>query len=189
MLNYKRIHFCYTGLSWCLLIYASVIVTSCEFGDTDSQGKSYGYVDTKFLVARIVDGDTFYLKNSTDNADLEKIRLIGVDAPETRNVWGKRKHPFGDSSKRFLENLIEGKFVYLEYDISQKDRYGRTLAYVFRKDDSLFVNAELIKQGYAVIMTVPPNVKYSEYFLNLQRDARLNRRGIWLSYGSFDTTE
>lgn len=181
--------FIFEGFNWCILIYATALITSCDFGDSDSQGRSNESLDEKIRVARIVDGDTFYLEKVIKNAEQEKIRLIGVDAPESRNAWDKKKHPFGDSSKRFLEDLIKGKFVFLEYDVSEKDRYGRTLAYVFRQDDSLFVNAELIRQGYAMVMTVPPNVKYSEYFLKLQRDARSNRRGIWMSYDSIETAE
>ena len=74
--------------------------------------------------------------------------------------------------------LLRDNKVRLEYDISRKDRYGRTLAYVYLKD-STFINAEMVKHGYAMVMTVPPNVKYADLFLKLQKEARENNRGLW----------
>lgn len=66
----------------------------------------------------------------------------------------------------------------LELDVDQMDRYGRTLAYVYLEDGT-FLNAKLVEEGYAVIMTVPPNVKYVDLFIKLQKEARENRKGLW----------
>ena len=66
----------------------------------------------------------------------------------------------------------------LEYDVDHTDQYGRTLAYVYLEDGT-FVNAELVKKGYAMTMTVPPNVKFVYEFVKLQRKARENKRGLW----------
>lgn len=129
-----------------------------------------------YKVTRVVDGDTFWINDGTKKG--QKIRLIGVDAPESRNTGKKVKNPFGDDASAYLKKLIGGKAVRLEYDIGRTDRYGRTLAYVYLSN-GLFVNAELVKNGYATVMTVPPNVKYQELFLKLSRKARSKEKGLW----------
>ncbi len=68
--------------------------------------------------------------------------------------------------------------VQLKFDVQEQDRYGRLLAYVYLEEGT-FVNAWLVENGYAVVMTIPPNVKYQELFLKLQREAREARRGLW----------
>jgi micrococcal nuclease len=80
--------------------------------------------------------------------------------------------------KEYLTELIIGKSVKLLSDIDSLDQYGRTLSYVYLEDGT-FINAELVKNGYAMIMTVPPNVKYADLFLELQIEARENNRGLW----------
>lgn len=129
-----------------------------------------------YLVTRVIDGDTFRVDDGSDRGLV--IRLIGVDAPESRNTGKKLKAPGGEESKRFLGKLIGGKMVRLEYDVSPTDRYGRTLAYVFLRNGA-FVNAEMVKNGYATIMTVPPDVKYQDLFLKLERRARQRKAGLW----------
>jgi micrococcal nuclease len=132
----------------------------------------YVFMDVK----SIVDGDTFWANDGSVKGI--KVRLIGVDAPESRNSGQKRIGFFGQESKNFLTKLIAGKRVRMEYDVGRKDKYNRTLAYVYLTDGT-FVNAELIKKGYAMVMTVPPNVKYAEKFVKLQRGARNKNRGLW----------
>lgn len=129
-----------------------------------------------FKVKKVVDGDTFWVEDGSKKG--MKIRLIGVDAPESRNAFRKKKEPFGEASKQYLINLIDGKRVRLKYDVSRYDRYGRTLAYAWLEDGT-FINAKLLQDGYAVVMTVPPNIKYADYFLKLQRKARRANRGLW----------
>ncbi len=107
-----------------------------------------------------------------------KVRLTGVDAPETRNSRYKVKAAFGDESTRYLTGLIDGKRVRLEYDIDTLDQYGRTLAYVYLEDGT-FVNASMVRNGYATVMTTPPNVKYAGTFVELSRKARKQKRGLW----------
>ena len=127
-------------------------------------------------VISVVDGDTFWFDDGTPKGI--KIRLIGVDAPESRNAFKKVIGYYGKESKVYLTNLLKGKRVKLEYDVKLLDQYKRTLAYVYLKDGT-FVNAELVKNGYAMVMTVPPNVKYAEEFVLLQQEARENNRGLW----------
>lgn len=129
-----------------------------------------------YLVTKTVDGDTFWIADGS--AKGIKVRLIGVDAPESRRTGRKEIGYYGKEAKAFLTKMLQGHRVRLVYDVGRKDRYGRTLAYVYLEDGT-FVNAELVGRGYAMVMTVPPNVKYAKTFLSLQREARQANRGLW----------
>jgi micrococcal nuclease len=131
---------------------------------------------TWYRVTRVVDGDTFWADDGS--AQGLKIRLIGVDAPEPRNSGTKPKGYFGAESSGYLKQLLNGRKVRLEYDVSRLDRYGRTLAYVYL-DDGTFVNADLVKKGYATVMTMPPNVKHADEFVKLADKARKQKKGLW----------
>jgi len=147
-----------------------------------SFGKDYNYSD--ILVRRVVDGDTIVLENG------ERLRLIGIDTPEMhesdklyRDSQRTRQdintiRSLGKRAYAFTKKLVEGKRVSLEFDVEKHDKYGRLLAYVYLKDGT-FVNAEIVKQGYASLMSIPPNVKYADLFLQLYQEARLNKRGLW----------
>ncbi|MFC1496298.1 thermonuclease family protein [Candidatus Margulisiibacteriota bacterium] len=126
--------------------------------------------DDLFMVKRVVDGDTIKLTNG------EKVRYIGIDTPETKHPK-KPVQYFGKEASEANKMLVEGKQVRLEFDVQKRDRYGRLLAYVYV--DDIFVNAWLVWNGYAQVSTYPPNVKYQEYFLKLQRVARKEKRGLW----------
>jgi micrococcal nuclease len=129
-----------------------------------------------YSIKKIVDGDTFWIDNGT--AKGLKVRLIGVNAPESRKTNRKDVEYYGKEAKNYLIKFLSNKRVRLVYDIAPKDRYGRALAYVYLEDGT-FLNAHLVKNGYASVMTIPPNVKYADYFVKLQREARLNKRGLW----------
>lgn len=136
--------------------------------------RRYDY--SRIKVARVIDGDTVEL------ADGEKVRYIGINTPELwRKVngrWVYDPRPFAEESAGLNRALTHGKLVRLEFDVERRDKYGRLLAYVFLGDGT-FVNAELVRQGYAQIMTIPPNVKYVDLLLRLQREARVQKRGLW----------
>lgn len=138
--------------------------------------RKHGAKSVFYPVVRIVDGDTFWVDNGSEKG--MKIRLTGIDAPETRNSRNKVKSDFGEESTRYLTGLIAGKKVRLEYDIDSLDQYGRTLAYVYLEDGT-FVNASLVRNGYATVMTTPPNVRYADTFVELARKARKQKRGLW----------
>jgi micrococcal nuclease len=123
-----------------------------------------------------VDGDTFWVANEKQ-API-KIRLIGIDAPESRKSGKKEVDYFGKEASVYLEKLLTGRRLRLEYDVTKNDRYKRTLAYVFMEDGT-FLNAHLVENGYAMVMTVPPNVKYADLFVKLQNKARIQKRGLW----------
>lgn len=123
-----------------------------------------------YFVKRVVDGDTILLANN------ERVRYIGVDTPESVHPYKAVEYMAKEASS-FNKKLVSGKWVRLEFDVERRDKYGRLLAYVYEGD--VFVNAELVKQGYAQVYTFPPNVKYQELFLEYQRQARKNNRGLW----------
>ncbi len=126
-------------------------------------------------VVRVIDGDTIQV--CCVFGDREKVLYIGINTPETKHPTKGVEH-FGKEASEANRKLVDGKTVSLEFDVEQRDRYGRLLAYVFLKDGT-FVNAWLVEHGYAQVMTVPPNVKYQEVFLKLQREARKAKRGLW----------
>ena len=124
-------------------------------------------------VERVVDGDTIVVTGR------RHVRLIGIDAPETVDP----RRPvgcFGKEASGFLKSLLpDGTAVRLVGDVEQEDRFGRTLAYVYRVSDALFVNAELVRQGYAQVLTIAPNVAHADDFVALARDARSAAQGLW----------
>ena len=129
-----------------------------------------------YPVSRIIDGDTFWVDDGSEKG--LKVRLIGIDAPETRNSRNKVKTVFGDEATEYLAGLIGWKRVRLEYDIDTLDQYGRTLVYAYLEDGT-FVNAIMVRNGYATVMTTPPNVRYAGTFVELERKARKQNRGLW----------
>lgn len=128
-----------------------------------------------YFVYKVIDGDTFYCYD--ENRNEVKIRLIGIDTPETRNRFKKKKGYYGIEAKNYLTELILNKTVKLEFDLDKYDQYNRVLAYVYL--DGKFINAELVKNGFARIMTIQPNSKYAELFYELQVKARENKIGLW----------
>lgn len=84
----------------------------------------------------------------------------------------------GKLASNFTRRLVEGKRVRLVFDVQKRDRYGRLLAYVYLENGT-FVNAKIVEEGYAQVMTVAPNVKYAEMFLKLEREARQKGKGLW----------
>lgn len=143
---------------------------------TDSPAPVQLRADVWYPVSKLVDGDTFWIDDGTDKG--AKIRLIGVDAPETRNAGNKQKHPMGKEVAAYVAGLLQGAQVRLELDVQHRDRYGRILAYVYLPDGT-FLNAHLVEKGYAVLMTMPPNVRYADTFYQLQVQAREAGRGLW----------
>jgi micrococcal nuclease len=119
-------------------------------------------------VTRIIDGDTIEIEIE---GRTYRLRYIGMDTPE-------RGRPFFSEATEANRQLVENQTVLLEKDVSETDRYGRLLRYVYLQDGTM-VNAELVRQGYAQVATFPPDVKYQDTFIQLQREAREARRGLW----------
>ena len=125
-------------------------------------------------VVEVIDGDTVKIDTG------EKVRYIGIDTPEKGEL-------FYEECKKKNEELVLGKEVGLERDVSITDKYGRLLAYVWVGD--LMVNSEMVRTGYAHAYTYPPDVKYSDLFVKLEREARENEYGLWTEPETVVSTE
>jgi micrococcal nuclease len=125
-------------------------------------------------VTRVVDGDTLVV---TLDGSSERIRLIGVDTPESVHPDASKNVPYGKIASDFTTEKLEGKEVQLELDVEERDKYGRMLAYVYL-DGEMF-NKTLLDEGHAVLATYPPNVKYVDIFTEAQKAAREAGRGLW----------
>jgi len=123
-------------------------------------------------VTKVVDGDTIEISTG------EKVRYIGVDTPETRHP-AKGVECFGKEASGKNRELVLGKDIRLEKDVSDKDKYGRLLRYIYLNSDNLFVNDFLARNGFAHTATFPPDVKFSKQFVEAEREARENHRGLW----------
>lgn len=126
-------------------------------------------------VLSVNDGDTVSVRI---NKKQEKVRLAGIDAPELAQA------PWGEAAQKHLDALLHaaGRKVRIEYDVEKRDQYGRILAYLWT-DDGRFVNLLMIQDGYAMLYTLPPNVKYENELRSAQTSAREGKRGIWSEEG------
>ena len=123
----------------------------------------------------MVDGDTFKI---TYNGTTTKVRLIGVDTPESVSPNQSKNNKYGVEASNYTKERLEGQTVHLEFDVQQTDKYGRLLAYVYLEDGTMY-NKELLEKGYAQIATYPPNVKYVDEFTQIQKQAEENKVGFW----------
>lgn len=134
-----------------------------------------GIEGEKALVLEVIDGDTIEIENGS------KVRLIGIDTPETKDP----RRPvgcFGKEASKEAKKLLEGKIVILQKDVSETDKYGRLLRYVFlplESDQALFVNDYLVREGFAKVLTYPPDVKYNEQLRQAEKEAREAKLGLW----------
>ena len=160
------------------IILVALSVVGCLGAGTNKPNTSVVNLPEAF-VTRVVDGDTIWV----DIGGTEyKVRYIGMDTPETVDPR-KPVQCFGKEASAKNSELVFGKYVRLEKDISDVDMYGRLLRYVWVVDvassTEVMVNAELIRLGYAQVSTYPPDVKYQDYFLELQDEAQTNNLGLW----------
>lgn len=136
----------------------------------------------KTRVVRVVDGDTIKVNLSKEN---ESLRLIGMDTPESVHPKKEKNVPEGKIASDYVTDLIEGKDVYIEFDVEERDRYGRYLAYIYLENGEM-LNDKLLKEGYAQLSTYPPNVRYVDRFKESARIARENNVGFYESSNVFD---
>lgn len=129
-------------------------------------------------VVRVLDGDTIDVVIADR---IERVRYIGIDAPEISHE-GNVGEPGGAITTRLNRHLLASRRVRLELDVETRDRYGRLLAYVWVGD--MMVNAELVRQGYARALVIPPNVRYAGLLQRLEGDARHALRGLWALPGA-----
>ena len=139
-------------------------------------------------VLRVVDGDTLKVDY---NGQKESIRLIGIDTPESRINKKTKKDAkrsgedieaiiaMGKRATAYVEGLVKlGDTITIEFDVQERDRYGRLLGYVYLSNGKM-LNEEIVKAGYANVMTIPPDVKYKDKFLKAYQEAMESKRGLW----------
>jgi micrococcal nuclease len=126
-------------------------------------------------VLRVVDGDTIRVRL---DGHTERVRYIGVDTPESVKP-GTPVQCFAKRASAANAALVAGRSVLLVGDVERRDRYGRLLAYVYREPDGAFVNARLVRDGYARPLTIAPNVAHARELADLAREARRDHRGLW----------
>ena len=147
----------------------------------------------KAKVERVVDGDTMIVSFIFDDGSKylkERVRFLGVNTPETVHP-SKPVEYYGKEASNFTKSELTDKTLWLQTDVEVKDRYGRMLAYVWLKEPSKkdlddeaairenMFNAKLLLEGYAQLMTIQPNSRYSNIFVHFQREARQENKGLW----------
>lgn len=176
--------------AYTLATAAALVLVGCggepPTAEPESGLASDGSIEANATVDDVVDGDTI---DVIIGGKQERVRLTGIDTPEVEHsAAGSRPASlgecFGDEATAFTQSLIpEGTPVRLERDIVGRDDYGRILAYVYRADDGIFVNYEIVRQGYAQPLTIPPNVAFSELMVRAARDAEADDAGLWSACG------
>ncbi len=175
----------YLQLFMVYLLFSSLIGCSNVQSPSSNNIEKFGLEPV--IVERVVDGDTIVVH------DGRKIRLIGINTPESTN----RTEEYGKEASDYTKSQLEGREVFLQKDVSDVDRYNRSLRIVWLEvpsDDmdeqemmKKMFNAQLVIDGYAEPSTYPPDVKYSDYFRKFAREARENEVGLW-SFGRDGTT-
>jgi len=155
-----------------LLIGLVLLLASSVVGCPPTEDTTANAI-TEAKVIRVIDGDTIEVNIG---GSIYKVRYIGIDTPETVHP-SKPVECFGKEASGKNRELVEGKIVRLEKDVSETDRYERLLRYVWV--DDIFVNDYLVRQGYAYASTYPPDVKYADQFAQAQTEAIENNRGLW----------
>ncbi len=172
-----------------LILYVFYELSGQQFRALGGGSKTESEKRVPCVVTRVIDGDTFECR--LEDGEKVMVRLIGIDTPESRHNRKAYRDSersgrsveeivrLGKKAYRFTKSLIPpGTTVYLETDVQLYDRYERLLAYVYLPDGRM-LNEVLLKEGYATVYTIPPNVKYAERFVELQREAVREGRGLW----------
>ena len=166
-----------------LIFAAAVLYFSGRAGSLDNMfapdtASAADNLDAADLV-RVVDGDTIVVRYGGTE---ERVRLIGVDTPESVHPDRKQNEELGKLASDFTKETLSGvKTVYLEFDVEIRDKYDRLLCYVYwnRKGEQIMLNRYLVQQGYANTLTIPPNVKYKNEFRKDLKEAQEAKRGLW----------
>jgi len=160
------------------LLFTLVLLAGCSHAAAarSTVADSASALASNATLVRVVDGDTIDIDL---HGTRERVRLIGIDTPETV----KPNTPvqcFGPEASAHTKSLLpKGTRLHVERDVEPRDKYQRVLAYVYRADDGLFVNLDIIGSGFARLLTIPPNVAHVDDFVAAARTARQSRLGLW----------
>lgn len=130
----------------------------------------------KIRITKIVDGDTFWAAD--ESLVNKKYRLIGIDAPEIANHAKKKKDPFAAVSTKALQEYLKDSIAFIQFDKDSFDRYKRYLVYAYNQQNQ-FINYEMIRNGFATVMSIRPNTSYQSIFEKAQDSAQLEQKGLW----------
>ena len=161
-----------------LLLLALLVYVLLSGGDSEPSGDASPVEPASSLTAPVtdvVDGDTIEVEI---DGETEDVRYIGVDTPESVKP-GEPVQCYGLEASHLNERLVGGERVRLTFDAEQRDVYGRLLAYVRVTGGGPFVNAELVRRGYARTLTIEPNDRFAARFDRLAQDAADAGRGLW----------
>ncbi len=168
--------FLWFGLKPTLVVSpASIPITTPTSSTEASPSATLGVEGERGVVLKVVDGDTIEL------TDGRTVRFVGIDTPETVDP----RRPvgcFGKEASNETKSLLSGKVVVLQKDVSDKDKYGRILRYIYlplENGETLFVNDYLVRLGFAKVYTYPPDVKFNTQFRQAESEAKINKRGLW----------
>jgi micrococcal nuclease len=155
-----------------VLLFVLLVISVIVIYSTANQVES-----DKYLVVSVIDGDTITVRKGLTE---ERVRYIGVDTPEITHNGGKSEC-YAQEAKEYNEMMVLNKYVILEGDKEERDRYGRLLKYVYITDGdkNVMVNKALITDGYAKVLRISPNVKYADTFKDEERRAKESRKGLW----------
>ncbi len=159
------------------LALTALLVSACNaFGQTTPTTVSPETVEPNAVVEYVVDGDTI---DAVIDGREERVRLIGIDTPETKRP-NTPIECFGPEATTFVTDLLPvGTPIRIERDTVGRDDFGRLLGYVYRASDAVFVNYEILRQGFAQPLTIRPNVTHEELFVDAARAAEADDVGLW----------
>lgn len=153
----------------------SVSTMVAETSPIATNSATFGIEGERVMVTKVVDGDTIVVNNT------QTVRFVGMDTPETVDP----RRPvgcFGKEASNETKSLLSGKEVILQKDVSDRDKYKRILRYIFlplENGQILFVNDYLVREGFARVLTYPPDIKYDGQFRQAEKEAKENKRGLW----------
>jgi micrococcal nuclease len=162
------------------LVVLAVALAALAYAWTTRGGDDAPARDLAGRVVQVVDGDTVRVALS---GRVERVRYIGIDTPESVKP-DTAVQCYAHRAAAANARLVAGRRVRLVLDVEARDRFGRLLAYVYRESDGLFVNAALVRGGFARTLTIPPNVRHAGRFAALAREARRAGRGLWSACAS-----
>ena len=166
-------------LRWLAILALVVVIAATGRGLFDDGGGTKLEGSVTGRVVRVVDGDTVRVR--IDGGGTQTVRYIGIDTPESVKP-GTPVQCFAEAASAFNRRLVAGRLVRLRLGRERRDRYGRLLAYVYLTGGGHeFVNAELVRRGFARTLAIAPNTDYASRFAALQRQARAARLGLWLA--------
>ncbi|HWH35814.1 MAG TPA: thermonuclease family protein [Acidimicrobiales bacterium] len=155
-----------------LALAALLVVAGCGTGGGAGAGQPPGTAE----VVRVIDGDTIVVRIGSAE---ERVRLLGIDTPESVDPRSPVECYGPEASQRTAELLPPGTPIRLVRDVEGRDRYSRLLAYVYRADDGAFVNLDLVRRGFADVLSVAPNLAHADELASAAESARGEGAGLW----------